>query len=85
MAEWLRPSKLREYYVDHRFDDVNEAERQLYFAVIGGKVRARSKGRVLGSEWLTQLSKMKFDDNNAFALPPDIELSVEDAKRIWRA
>jgi len=47
MAEWLRPSKFREYYVDRRFDDVNEAERQLYFAVIGGKVRARSKGRVL--------------------------------------
>jgi hypothetical protein len=40
---------------------------------------------VLGSEWLTQLSKMKFDDNNAFALPPDIELSVEDAKCIWGA
>jgi hypothetical protein len=31
MAEWLRPSKLREYYVDHRFDDVKEAERQLYW------------------------------------------------------
>ena len=83
MAEWLRPSKLREYYVDRRFGDVNEAERQLYFAVIGGKVRARSKGRVLGPEWLTQLSKMKFHDTNAFALPPDLELSVEDAKRIW--
>jgi hypothetical protein len=26
---------------------------------------------------------MKFDDNNTFALPPDIELSVEDANRIW--
>jgi hypothetical protein len=85
MAEWLRPSKLREYYVDRCFDDVNEAERQLYFAVMGGKVRARSKGRVFGPEWLTQLSKMKFDDNNAFALPPDIGLSVEDAERIWGA
>jgi hypothetical protein len=83
MAEWLRPLKLREYYIDHRFGDVKEAERQLYFAVIGGKVRARSKGRVLGSEWLKQLSKMRFVDNNIFALPPDIELSVEDAKRIW--
>jgi hypothetical protein len=80
MAEWFRPSKLREYCVDRRFDDVNEAVRRLYFAVIGGKVRARSNGRVLG---LTQLSKMKFDDNNTFALPPDIELSVEDANRIW--
>jgi len=69
--------------MDHYFDDVMEAERQLYFAVIGGKVRARSKGRVLGPEWLTQLSKMKFHDTDAFALPPDLELCVEDAKRIW--
>ena len=83
MSEWLRPLKLREYYMDHYFDDVMEAERQLYFAVIGGKVRARSKGRVLGPEWLTQLSKMKFHDTDAFALPPDLEVSVEDAKRIW--
>jgi hypothetical protein len=28
MDGWLRPSKLREYRVDRRFDDVNEAERQ---------------------------------------------------------
>jgi hypothetical protein len=83
MSEWLRPLKLRESYVDRRFDDVNEAERQLYFAVIGGKVRARSKGKVFGPEWLTQLSKMKFSDESAYALPPDIELSVEDAERLW--
>jgi len=83
MAEWLRPSKLREYYVDHRFNDVKEAERQLYLAVIRGEVRARSKGRLFGPEWLKQISKMKFDDKSAFALPPDIELSVEDATRIW--
>jgi hypothetical protein len=83
MSEWLRPLKLRESYVDGRFADVNEAERQLYFAVIGGKVRARSKGRVFGPEWLAQLSKMKFSAESAYALPPDIELSVEDAERVW--
>ena len=39
---------------------------------------------MFGPEWLKQISKMKFDDNkSAFALPPDIELSVEDATRIW--
>jgi hypothetical protein len=52
MSEWLRPSKLREYYVDHRFGDVKEAERQLYLAVIRGEVRARRKGRMFGPEWL---------------------------------
>jgi hypothetical protein len=65
------------------FDSLKEAERQLYLAVIRGNVKARLKGRELGPEWLKQISKMKFDDNNDFALPPDIELSVEDAKRIW--
>src|SRR5262249_27157422 len=79
MAEWLCPSKLREYYLDHRFDDAKEAERQLYFAAIRGEVRARRKGRMFGPEWLKQISKMKFVDKGAFALPPDIELSGEDA------
>jgi hypothetical protein len=83
MSEWLRPSKLLEYHVAHHFGDINEAERQLYFAVISGKVRARRGGRVFGPEWLAQLSKMKFHDKDAFALPPDIELSIEDAERIW--
>jgi hypothetical protein len=83
MADWLRPSKLREYYIDYCFDSLKEAERQLYLAVVRGDVKARLKGRELGPEWLKQISKMKFDDSNDFALPPDIELSVEDAKRIW--
>jgi hypothetical protein len=32
----------------HYFDNLKEAERQLYLAVIRGDVRARLKGRVLG-------------------------------------
>jgi hypothetical protein len=81
--QWLRPSKLREYYVDNAFDSVEESSKQLYLAVIRGEVRARSQELVLGPEWLKQVSKMTFHDRDAFALPPDIELSVEDAKRIW--
>ena len=84
MAEWLRPLKILEY-VEHPFSDMKEAERQLYLAVIRGEVRARSKGIILGPEWLKQISKMKFHDKNPFALPPDIELSVEDVTRIWGA
>ena len=37
---------------------------------------------MLGPEWLKQIAAMKFDDN-PFTLPPDLELSVEDAKRLW--
>ena len=84
-SEWLSPMKLREYYVDHAFDDVREAEKQLFLAVITREVRARRKGRMFGPEWLKQLARLKVDDANPFALPPDIELSVEDAKRKWAA
>ena len=48
MSEWLRFSKLGEYYVDYRFDEVKEAERQLHLAVIRGEVRARCKGECSG-------------------------------------
>jgi hypothetical protein len=80
--EWVRPSKMREFHVDPLFGDVHEAERQLYLAVIRGDVRARLNGRVLGPEWLKQVGSMK-DPSGPFVLPPDLELSVEDAKRLW--
>jgi hypothetical protein len=82
MAEWLRPLKLREYYVDHRYSDAQEAEKQLYLAVIRGEVRARLNGRVLGPEWLKQVSRLT-DPLGPWVLPPDLELSVEDAERLW--
>jgi hypothetical protein len=81
--EWVRPSKLVEYYLAKRFDDLEEADKQLYLAVLRGDVRARLKGLILGPEWLKQVSKMKVSETDPFALPPDLELSVEDAKRIW--
>jgi hypothetical protein len=62
--EWLSSRKLREYYLDHHFGNVTEAEKQLYLAVIRGEVRARRKGIVLGPEWLQQILKMNFDDKN---------------------
>ena len=81
--EWLSPRKLREYYVDSATNDIQTSEKELYVAVITGDVRARLKGRVLGPEWLKQVAKLKTDETNPFALPPDLELSVEDAKRKW--
>ncbi len=81
--QWLRPSIMRERYVDHVFSSVEQADKQLYLAVINGDVRARLNGRVLGPEWLKQVSKLETDGTNPFALPPDLELSVEDAERVW--
>jgi hypothetical protein len=35
----------------------------------------------LGPEWLKQFAAMTYDD--PFTLPPDLELSVQDAKKLW--
>jgi hypothetical protein len=77
--EWLLPSKLRQRYVDKHFKRSNLAEKQLYLAVVRGNVRARLNGIVLGPTWLKQLSC----DDDAVAFPPEIELSVDDVRRIW--
>jgi len=43
-----------------------------------GEVRTRLKGRVLGPEWLKQISKMTFLEDESFALLGDV---VEDVRR----
>ena len=62
-------------------DGIGATQKRLYLAVVKGEVRARLKGRVLGPEWLKQIAALKYDD--PFTLPSDLELSVEDAKRLW--
>ena len=63
-------------------DGIEACQKRLYLAVMKDEVRVRLKGRVLGPEWLKQIAAMTYDDN-PFTLPPDLELSVEDAKRLW--
>ncbi len=77
-AEWLSPRKLREYYIDHLVSDVYEAGKQLFLAVAGGEVRARCHGIILDPRWFGEA-----DDSGPFALPPNVELSVEDARQRW--
>jgi hypothetical protein len=78
--EWLRPLKIIENYApDTAFED---AVKELYLAVIHGDVRVRFNGRVW-PEWIKQINRMKISDDGPFALPPDIELSVEDVRRLW--
>jgi hypothetical protein len=83
-GEWASPTKMLDYYVDQS-NGIEAARTQLYLAVIAGDIRAKTtKGSVLGPEWRKQLSLMKFDDEDPFALPPNLLLSVDDAKRLWR-
>ena len=79
-TEWTSPRKMMDYYMDQA-DGIEACQKRLYLAVIKVEVRARLKGRVLGPEWLKQIAAMKYD--HPFTLPPDLELSVADAKRLW--
>jgi hypothetical protein len=83
--QWLRPMKLRESYVDQFVSDVREAEYQLFWAVVDGNIRARHGGRLLTPEEAYALREKSWSsvEGDLYALPPDIELSVEDAKHIW--
>ena len=77
--EWTFPRKI----IDYHMPNMAGAEEKLFNAVISGDVRARFKGKTFGPEWRKQLSKFKPDESNPFALPPDIEISTEDARRKW--
>jgi hypothetical protein len=76
MVEWLRPYKLAEYLSGYHFKDMDEAEREIYRAVLAGNVRGQHKGQPLTAEQLKKISAMR-------DLPPDIELNVDDAARLW--
>jgi hypothetical protein len=80
---WLRPSKLREYYIP--IQNVGTAAYELYWAVIDSDVRVRRNGRILTKQEAYALSERRWSDDecDTYALPADIELSVEDAERIW--
>jgi hypothetical protein len=83
--QWLRPLKLREYYVDPFVPDVRNAEYQLYWAVVEGNIRAKHKGKILTREEADALREKRWSnaEGDLYQLPADIELSVEDAEHIW--
>lgn len=75
---WLRQLKIEEYYMDHLFDHPNETSYNLYWAVIEGRIRCRHNGRVLTAEEAASLRSK--DWGHRWALPPDIEISVDDVE-----
>jgi hypothetical protein len=82
-GRWCSPRKMFDYYVEDAVPDFEEAKRQLFRAVIDGEVWTRVNGVALGPEQLKQVATFKPDDTDPWALPPDLELSVEDARRKW--
>jgi hypothetical protein len=81
--EWMPSRKMQEWLQYRLSANWQRAQRELHRAVVTGQVRARLNGRLLGPEWLKQIDRMIFDDTNPVQLPPDIELSVKDAERVW--
>ena len=79
---WMSARKMIEYYLDYVLPPLANPAKQLYEAVIAGEVRAHRNGVVLGPEWLKQLGSLA-EISNPYALPPDIGLSLEDARRKW--
>ena len=61
-----------------RFSDVGEAEKDLRISVITGEVRARFQGETVGPEVRGQIARTYPE-----ALPQDIEISIEDAERVY--
>jgi hypothetical protein len=81
--EWLSPRKILENYVYPAFSDFAEAEKDLSIAVITGEVRARYQGEIISSQMRAQIARSVYDPQSPAALPPDIEISVEDAEKVW--
>ena len=73
---WLRQLKIEEYFMDHFFDHPNDTSYNLYWAVIEGRIRCRHNGRVLTAEEADSLRSK--DWGHRWALPSDIEISVND-------
>jgi len=66
-------------------DGIQDARYQVYWAVVDGRMRARLGGRVLSPEEVFRLRESQWsgEGEDRYALPADIELSVEDALTIW--
>jgi hypothetical protein len=73
---WLRQLKIEEYFMDHLFDHPNDTSCNLYWAVIEGRIRCRHNGRVLTAEEAASLRNKNW--GHRWALPSDIEISVDD-------
>jgi hypothetical protein len=84
--KWISPLKLREYYADFLLPDVDDTQQAVHRAVIAGEIRARLNGHLLTKQDAAALGQTQWGDaENPYALPSDLQLSVEDAERIWRA
>jgi len=81
---WVSPRIMREYYA-HFFlaAHVQDPQHEIYKSVVGGTIRAKYRGRILTKEEAASLADIRWDENSPYALPPEIQLSVEDALMVF--
>ena len=82
---WLRPLKILESYVMGAPGvlDTQDAERQLYWAVMDGAVRVRYQGVLLQGEELWRLrERVQSLNKPLWYFPPDLEISIDGAREI---
>jgi hypothetical protein len=84
---WLSATKLREYYADFLFpNDGEDPQHEIYKGVISGAIRVRSQGRIFTKEEAAALGRRRWsdDENDPYALPADVGLSLDDALELWK-
>jgi hypothetical protein len=81
---WVSPRIMREYYAQFFAAHVQDPQHEIYRSVVGGTIRTKYKGRLLTTKEAAALAEMTcWDEKSPFALPSDIQLSVEDALMIF--
>ena len=81
--KWLRAGKVIEYYIDGGpwANSYQDAEYQLYNAVMDGEIRAQIDGKPFTD--FAELRKKRWSPDSLYALPFDLALNLEDVQRIW--
>jgi hypothetical protein len=81
--KWLRAGKVMENYIcgGPWANSYGDGEYQLYHAVMDGEIRARINGKAFND--FNELRKTKWSPDSLYALPFDLELNLEDVRRIW--
>ena len=81
--KWLRASKALEHHVSGGpwANSWEDAEYQLYMAVVDGEVRSRVDLKELEDPSI--LIGQKFHDTNPYCLPFDLEVNLDDVYRVW--
>ena len=81
---WVSPRIMIDYYAHFFAAHVQDPQREIYRSVVGGTIRAKYKGRLLTTKEAASLAEMtSWDEKSPYALPSDIQLSVEDALMVF--